>query len=129
MGTCYKGQSKYYRSIGQNVLITSSKYRYSNGRFGVSSPSTGNKTRNIASSDPLSTAKDFYDKIAFGGLETVYDSGKIKVTRMADGSIITIRPVSSSQDGSPVVEINISGSAHTGGLKQQKIHFILGDEQ
>jgi hypothetical protein len=43
---------------------------------------------------------------------------------MADGSIITMRPVSFSPDGSPVVEINISGSMHTGGLKQQKIHFV-----
>ena len=61
MGTYLKGNSKYYRSIGQNVLLASSKYHYENGRFGVNSPSTGNKTRNIASSDPLSTAKDFYD--------------------------------------------------------------------
>jgi hypothetical protein len=45
---------------------------------------------------------------------------------MADGSIITMRPVSFSPDGSPVVEINISGSTHTGGLKQQKIHFVEG---
>ena len=52
MGTYLKGNSKYYRSIGQNVLLASSKYHYENGRFGVNSPSTGNKTRNIASSDP-----------------------------------------------------------------------------
>ena len=41
---------------------------------------------------------------------------------MADGSIITWRSVSSS-DGSPVVEINIKKSSHSGGLKEQKIHF------
>lgn len=124
MGTCYKGNSRYYRSIGQNVLITSAKYMYENGRFGVNSPSTGNRTRNIASSDPVSTAKDFYNKIAFGGIEIVYNGGNIRVTYMSDGSIITMRPISSSRDGSPVVEINISGSTHPGGLKQQKIHFV-----
>lgn len=124
MGTCYKGNSKYYRSIGQNVLIAASKYQYKNGRFGVSSPSTGNKTRNISSSDSMTTAKDFYDKIAFGGKETIYNGGKLCITKMADGSIITMRRISSSPDGSPVVEINISGSTHTGGLKQQKIHFV-----
>ena len=128
MGTGYKGNSKYYRSIGQNIMLASSKYQYENGRFGVSSPSTGNKTRNIASDDPLATARDFYDKIAFGGIETIYAGGKLNVTKMADGSVITMRPVSSSLDGSPVVEINISGSSHTGGIKQQKIHFIGGKQ-
>jgi hypothetical protein len=42
---------------------------------------------------------------------------------MADGTIITWRKISSS-DGSPVIEINISGSTHSGGLKKQKIHFV-----
>ena len=108
MGTYLKGNSKYYRSIGQNVLLASSKYHYENGRFGVNSPSTGNKTRNIASSDP----------------EAVYKGGQLRITHMADGSVVTMRTISSSPDGSPVVEINISGSTHTGGLKEQKIHFV-----
>ena len=124
MGTSYKGNSKYYRSIGQNVLLVSSKYQYINGRFGTNSPSSGNITRNISSFDPLSTAKDFYDKIAFGGKETVYNGGKLSITHMADGSVVTMRTISSSRDHSPVVEINISGSTHTGGLKEQKIHFV-----
>ena len=59
MGTTYKGNAAYYRSVGQNILPTASKYPYRNGRFGENSPSTGNKTRNIASADPLGTAKDF----------------------------------------------------------------------
>ena len=126
MGTCYKGNARFFRSIGQNVLITASKYHFKNGRFGVNSPSTGNKTRNIVSSDPISSAKDFYEKIAFGGKETKYNGGKVRVTRMSDGSVITMRPISSSPDGSPVVEINITGSSHAGGLKQQKIHFVEG---
>lgn len=124
MGSGYKGNSKYYRSIGQNVLITSSKYHYENGRFGLNSPSIGNRTRNIISSDPMATAKDFYDRIAYGGREIVYKGGKLNITHMADGSVISMRTVSSSPDGSPVVEINISGSTHTGGIKEQKIHFV-----
>lgn len=124
MGTSYKGYSKYYRSIGQNVLLVSSKFCYVNGRFGVNSPSSGIKTRNFASSDPLATAKEFYDKIAFGGKETVYNGGKLYITHMADGSVVTMRTISSSPDHSPVVEINISGSTHNGGLKEQKIHFV-----
>lgn len=42
---------------------------------------------------------------------------------MSDGTIITWRVISNS-DGTPVVEINIKGSSHTGGLKKQKIHFV-----
>jgi hypothetical protein len=122
MGTGFKGNSKYYRSIGQNILSTSSKYEYKNGRFGVCSPSTGNKTRNIVSKDPMKTAIDFYNTIAYGGIEKIYNNGSMKITNMADGSIITWRAVSSS-DGSPVVEINIKNSTHTGGIKEQKIHF------
>lgn len=34
MGTCYKGNSKTYRSIGQNVMIASSSYNYKDGYFG-----------------------------------------------------------------------------------------------
>ena len=109
--------------IGALVRIFCQQYKYRNGRFGDSSPSTGNKTRNISSSEPLKTAKDFYDKIAYGGLEKTYDGGNRKITQMADGTIITWRRISRS-DGSPVVEINISSSSHTGGLKKQKIHFV-----
>ncbi len=122
MGTGYKGNSKQYRSIGQNILITSSKYAYSNGRFGVSSPHGGASTRNISSSDNLATATDFYDKIAYGGKENIVNEN-LRITRMADGSIITMRKVSHS-DGTPVVDINIERSTHTGGVKKQKIHFI-----
>lgn len=125
MGTDYKGDSKYYRSIGQNILIASSKYNYSNGRFGVSSPHGGASTRNIVAADNLAAAKDFYDKIAYGGKESVVNDN-LRITRMADGSIVTMRKVSHS-DGTPVVDINIERSTHTGGLRKQKIHFIQED--
>ena len=122
MGSGYKGDTKYFRSVGQNILPTSAKYEYNNGLFGKSSPSTGNKTRNISSDDPVATATDFYDRIANGGIEKTYDGGVRRITQMADGTIITWR-VTSNSDGTPVVEINIKGSSHTGGLKKQKIHF------
>ena len=77
MGTTYKGDTYYYRSIAQNVIIVASKYHYESGCFGVSSPSTGKVTRNIASSDPNSTAKDFYDKIALGGIVVKRETGTV----------------------------------------------------
>lgn len=122
MGTGYKGDSKYYRSIGQNIMIAKSKYSYKDGYFGEKSPSTGSRTRNIASEDPKATAIDFYNKVAFGGVERTYENGKRKITNMADGTVVTWREISHS-DGTSVVEINIKSSSHTGGVKQQKIHF------
>lgn len=64
---------------------------------------------------------DFYDKIALGGIEKITDTNK-RITRMADGTVITMREVSHS-DGTPVVDINIKRSNHTGDIKTQKIHF------
>lgn len=122
MGTGFKGNTRTYHSIDQNVLITSKPYKYTDGYFGEKSPSTGSKTRNIISNDSVSTATDFYNKIALGGTETFYKNGNMRITQMSDGSVITWRKISSS-DGTPVVEINISNSSHTGGIKQQKIHF------
>jgi hypothetical protein len=127
MGTCYKVGSVYFRSIGQNILIASSKYQYKDGRFGVNSPSTGERTRNIASADPLATAYDFYNKIAFGGKEIVMKNGSLRITHMSDGTIITMR-TSSYSDGTPAVQINITNSTHSGGVKEQKIHFILEEK-
>lgn len=123
MGTYYKGGVTYYRSIGQNVLITSKSYQYNNGYFGTVSPSTGSRTRNISSNNNLETASDFYNKIALGGTEIIRNNGNLRITTMSDGTVITMRKISYS-DGTPVVEINISSSTHSGGVKQQKIHFI-----
>ena len=74
----------------------------------------------------MAAAKDFYDKIAFGGKEQIINEN-MRITRMADGTVITMRKVSSS-DGTPVVDINIKPSKHTGGVKGQKIHFVQEDE-
>ena len=125
MGTCYKGNSSYFRSIGQNVLIASSKYAYSLGFFGDSSKHGRERTRNISLPNTLAGAKDFYDKIALGGKEQIVNDN-MRITRMADGTVITMRKISHS-DGSPVVEINIKPSKHTGGVKGQKIHFVQED--
>lgn len=126
MGTGYKGNSVYFRSIGQNVLIVSSKYGYANGYFGENSKHGSNRTRNIIATDNLTAAQDFYDKIAFGGKERIVNDN-MRITRMADGTVITMRKISHS-DGTPAVDINIEPSTHTGGVKSQKIHFVQEDD-
>lgn len=125
MGTSYKGNSPTYRKIEDNIRMVASKYEYNDGRFGVCSPSTGNKTRNIVSADPIGTSKDFYEGISYGGIEKTYKSGQQRITQMADGTIIAWRKISSS-DRTPVVEINIRKSSGTGGIREQKIHFVEG---
>ncbi len=125
MGTTYKGGAAHFHSIGQNVLITSTSYSYNNGYFGENSVHGGNRTRTIFSIDNLATAKDFYDKIAYGGKEAIV-SDNLRITRMADGSVVSMRIVSHS-DGTPVVDINIKYSADSGGVKSQKIHFVRED--
>lgn len=64
----------------------------------------------------------FMDKIAKGGKETIH-SDNLRITRMADGTVISHR-IKSSSDGTPVVEINIRKSRTASGIKDQKIHFI-----
>lgn len=41
---------------------------------------------------------------------------------MADGSMVTFRPTTKSDDY-PGVDINVIYSSNSGNLKQQKIHF------
>lgn len=122
MGRGYKGDSKYFRSIGQNKLVVSKSYKFENGYFGENSKHGRDRTRNIFAENNLEAALDFYDKIAFGGIENKVDDN-LRITRMADGTVISMRKVSHS-DGTPVVDINIKSSTHTGGVKGQKIHFV-----
>lgn len=107
-------------------MIISSKYSYTKGYFGINSAHGRKQTRNITSSNNLKAANDFYNKIAFGGKEQKVNNNMC-ITRMADGTVITMRKHSHS-DGTPVVDINIKPSKHTGGIKGQKIHFIQEDE-
>ncbi len=91
-----------------------------NGYFG--DKGTSSQVRVIYGNDPVNIGKDFYKKISFGGIEKDLDNGKGKITYMADGSIITFRPITKS-DNYPAVNINISRSTDSGGIKTQKIHF------
>lgn len=52
-------------------------------------------------------------------------NGRGVKTLMGDGTVVSLREVSSS-DGSPAVEINIRNSFGSGGVKNQKIHFASG---
>ncbi len=125
MGTGYKGNSPSYRSIGENVAVLKSSYSFSNGYFGTKGQG-GTHTRNISSADPVKTAKNFYALASYGGVESSMKNGNGYTSKMADGTVISYRKVSTS-DGTSVVEINIRKSTDSGGVKYQKIHFVKED--
>lgn len=124
MGAGYKGGSTIHMSILENLNNLKSEYNYKDGYF-FEKGLGREHTRENYSQNPLKTAKDFYDKLTYGGIETEFGSGKGLMTRMADGTIVSFRKTSTS-DGSPVVEINVQKSNNHGDLKQQKIHFVIG---
>lgn len=132
MGLSYKGGASSYHSLGDNLSSVKSDYKLSKGGyFGTKGKSSDNSVRNIKSEDPKATAKDFYDKITYGGIEKPIIDKKTgdtigKTTTLKDGSVVSWREVSSS-DGSPAVEINIKKSSDSTGVKGQKIHFVKGD--
>ncbi len=121
MGTGYKGGATFHHSISENLGELKKAYPYKNGYFGE--PGKGRHfTRNINSDDPAKAAREFYDKAAYGGIIQPMANGKGETAKMKDGTIISYREVTSSV-GSPAVEINISKSTDSGGVKRQKIHF------
>ena len=85
--------------------------------------STKERTRHIESKNPISTSTDFYNKLTHGAIEKNLPNGKGTVAKLADGTIVSYRKISSS-DGTPAVDINIKRSKESGGIKQQKIHFV-----
>lgn len=123
MGTGYKSEIRHFNSIGDNLGKIANKYQYFNGYFGSKGDSSIKETRHIESDDPIITSKDFYSRLAYGGIEEPLSNGKGAITKMKDGSVITYRRISSS-DGTPAVDINIRKSSDSSGVKQQKIHFV-----
>lgn len=116
------GSSSSSHTLNDNLPKLTKKYPLKDGYFGTPSSKKDNFVRHIASKDPLGTAKEFY-KLATKNYETetLIPGGKGKYAGMRDGTTITIRPVSSSPDKSPAINIK---RVSPGQVKGQKIHFI-----
>lgn len=92
----------------------------SKGYFGK--PGQGRRhTRNIESDNPARTAAEFAGIASRRPVSAVAIEGKGMMYRMRDGSIVSHRYTSSSEDGSPVVELKVKNAS---GIKSQKIHFV-----
>ena len=116
------GSSSAKHTLNDNLPKLTKKYPLSKDGYFAPRGDGGNHVRVMKCKDPLGTAKDFY-KLATKNHETEIKipGGKGYVAEMRDGTRITIRPVSSSPDRSPAVDINISSP---GRVNRQKIHFI-----
>ena len=117
----YKGGAGSHHAIGDNLDALKSKFDYHDGYFGEKGD--GRRTRHEYSDDPVAQARDFYDTAGYGGVEKPMPNGEGVTCTMKDGTVISMREVSHS-DGTPAVDINIRKSDDSGGVKQQKIHFM-----
>jgi len=68
MGHGYKKSPGHYHSVMDNLPSLMSNYEYKSGYFGCRGKGR-NFVRNIYSNNPIKTARDFYGKIALGGIE------------------------------------------------------------
>lgn len=125
-----------FQKTGSNAFLTGNTFRENlldviavvpinrNGFFGEPSKRKGSKgVRIVKCSDPAKLAHEF-QRLAgqnYSSFRTI--PGKGHIMTMKDGTIIKYRMFSSSDDGSPVVELEISGLKR---VKSQKIHFVYG---
>lgn len=118
----YKGGASHHHTLRENLKRVTERFPLVNGHFGERGSS--NDMRRIPSEDQLATAKDFYDRMTYGGIETSLEKGNGVKCKLADGSWITFRPVSRSEDKSPAVDINVRQSEDPCGIADKRIHFI-----
>ena len=79
--------------------------------------------RKIHSRNHEATAKDFFNKIAKGGVLDLKTIMGGVVSRMKDGSVVSYRKITSSTN-SPAVEIRFRKLNSKYGINDQKIHFV-----
>lgn len=69
----------------------------------------------------IAEAREFYDKIACGGIENVIGEDNW-TTKMKDGTYINFR-IKTSSESSPAVQINIKNLSDNAGIRFHKVHF------
>lgn len=117
----YVGRKQQFRSLDQNIGLTISSYHLTNGYFGIKGSSFG--IREIHSRNHEETAKDFFNKIAKGGILDLQTIKGGVVSRLKDGTVISYRKITSSNN-SPAVEIRFRKLNSKYGVNDQKIHFV-----
>lgn len=117
----YVGRKQEARSLEDNLRSTTASFGLTNGYFGVKGSSVG--VREIHSRNHEATAKEFFNKIARGGLLDLKTISGGVVSRLQDGTVVSYRKITSS-DNSPAVEIRFRKLNEKFGVRDQKIHFV-----
>ena len=118
----YNMHNKSGNSIYSNAINVSHLFDFKNGLFGTKNRKPRSKPREIIVSNPQTSASVFFNTLSAGGKKEIFNTGYgkgIKAT-LSDKSVITYRPTTSS-DGSPAVEIVVSGSKN---VKPKKYHIV-----
>jgi hypothetical protein len=114
------GVSTGHEQLDANISKLSSVFPSNRfGRFGEKGSST--KVRRIASDNPSSTAKEFFQVLSKGGQVQKSASRNVTKVNFKNGFFVIHRQTSKS--GGPVVEIRIP-NPKGGKAVVQKIHFI-----
>ena len=116
------GSSSSAHTLNDNLPKLTKKYPLSkDGYFGPRGKGR-NYVRIMKCKDPLGTAKEFFKLATHKSLSKEnLDNTVGQKAVLKDGTTITIRPVSSSPDKSPAIDIK---RVSPGQVKGQKIHFI-----
>lgn len=117
----YVGRKQQFRTLEQNIQSVSESYPITNGYFGTKGSSR--RIREIHARNHEQVAKDFFNKIARGGILDLKTLPGGVVSRLKDGSTISYRKITSSPN-SPAVEIRFRSARSKYGINDQKIHFV-----
>ena len=117
----YVGRKQQFRTLEQNIKSVSESYPITNGYFGTKGSSR--LIREIHARNHEQVAKDFFNKIAKGGILDLKTLPGGIVSRLKDGSTISYRKITSSPN-SPAVEIRFRSASSKYGINDQKIHFV-----
>lgn len=117
----YVGRKQQYHSLSDNIGTVKLSYPIVNGFFGTKGRSE--RVREIHSVNHEAAAKDFFNKIAKGGILDLQTIRGGVISRLKDGTIISYRKITSSPN-SPAVEIRFRTNDLKCGVKDQKIHFV-----
>ena len=117
----YVGRKQQFRSLEDNVADTVAHYPTYDGYFGIEGRKRG--VREIHTRNHEATAKDFFNRVAKGGILDLDTIPGGVVAYMKDGSVISYRKVTSSIN-SPAVEIRYRKVDYKYGIRDQKIHFV-----
>lgn len=117
----YVGKKQRFRSLDENIAFVITRYQLTDGYFGVKGSSFG--VREIHARNHEEVAKDFFNKIAKGGILDLQTLKGGVISRLKDGTVISYRKITSSNN-SPAVEIRFRKLGSKYGIKDQKIHFV-----